>query len=172
MIDTMTKNQGFKLLALPSEVMKLLFQYLFDARVILFRDQRPASATEWPVQILAMSRRCYQEGLAMLAEAMPETKAIYEGCYPVRRKGTNIQLQSLGRYDRASTFFLRKYVPIIRFLEIRGFPDGDIELSRLTDLRVLTIPTTLTARMRHSQPMEGGGFSRLAEERYQPRQHR
>ena len=136
----MVRTQTSKLVSLPPEVRKVIFDHLFSDRQIIFKDGKAADSRLWPVQILRMCRTLHQQGLGTLAKVLPETTVVYEGCLPVRAKGSITKLNYLDEtYLRLSTFFLRKYGHVIQHLEFRGMPRGALDMSRMSKLRVLTL---------------------------------
>ncbi len=136
----MVRAQTSKLVSLPPEVRKVIFDHLFCDRHIIFKNGKAADSRLWPVQILRMCRTLYQQGLGTLANVLPKTLVVYEDCLPVRAKGSITKLNYLDdKYLRLSTFFLRKYGHVIQHLEFRGMPWGALDISRMSNLRVLRL---------------------------------
>lgn len=144
---------------LPQEVLKIVFEYVFTHRELLFVGflgvnpilQSPSDA--WPLQFLRVSSSLFNVAREACDEAIDDSVLIYDSCLPpFPYQGNDFMYAELGKDDSITSHFvhekfLKQYGPSFREVEILGLHHrGQPNLQPFTHLKSLTVGTIVISR--------------------------
>ena len=141
---------------LPSEIQKIIFDFVFHHREIVFTSFRNSkfdlrtSSNAWSLSILRASKTIFTISSEALEEAISKSKLIYKNCLPPHHyPGTDYIHAELGGADYIldrffHERFLEKYRLYFRNVEISGFhPYPQLDMHPFPTLETVTVGTLI-----------------------------